>query len=304
MQALPGASERKIQRLGGSSLIVTIPKAWARRVGLKPGDNVIVIDDGDSLRIMPSRRVNGSSGLSVRVRYGSALKSVGLIRLARCSLVFGYKRLVVEATVSHRESLMEEVQELEEEMGDAVESITFNGDELIVEFSDAAQQDRSRLLKAVNSSIQEILDAIDEKARLGASTGRPSIDVHRVYAELMRSLIASTTMASGKAAAELVAMGMIHQLIELALALYDATPTGAPDVSEAVSKLKLAVSEALGGLAAGSTKRTINAVEAAEEVMRWAREEGNAAYHGIIYSLALIVKNLALKALCSIAIPA
>jgi len=44
---------RRIQRLGTSSLVVTLPKEWARRLGLKPGSQVILIDDGNSIRILP-----------------------------------------------------------------------------------------------------------------------------------------------------------------------------------------------------------------------------------------------------------
>ena len=48
-----GMEVRRIQRLGSSSLVVTLPKEWARRLGLKPGSQVILIDEGNSIRIMP-----------------------------------------------------------------------------------------------------------------------------------------------------------------------------------------------------------------------------------------------------------
>ncbi len=44
---------RKIQRLGTSSLVVTLPKTWVNRVNLRPGDVVYVVIEGDTLRIVP-----------------------------------------------------------------------------------------------------------------------------------------------------------------------------------------------------------------------------------------------------------
>jgi phosphate uptake regulator len=46
---------RKVQRLGTSSLVVTLPKDWTRRFDLKPGDKIYLIDEGGSLRLVPAR---------------------------------------------------------------------------------------------------------------------------------------------------------------------------------------------------------------------------------------------------------
>ncbi len=50
---------RRVQKLGASSLVVTIPKEWARRLGIEPGSRVYVVDEGDSVRIIP---VDSGSG--------------------------------------------------------------------------------------------------------------------------------------------------------------------------------------------------------------------------------------------------
>jgi len=48
-----GVEKRKIQKLGTSSLVVTLPKSWVRRVNLKPGDSVYVVVEGNTLRVIP-----------------------------------------------------------------------------------------------------------------------------------------------------------------------------------------------------------------------------------------------------------
>jgi len=59
---------RKVQRLGTSSLVVTLPKQWTSRVNLKPGDTVYVIIEEDSLRIVPGfpKRAKGGARLELK----------------------------------------------------------------------------------------------------------------------------------------------------------------------------------------------------------------------------------------------
>ena len=48
---------RTVSKVGGSSLMVTLPKGWIRYMGIKPGDTVEVITNGEVV-IRPKRRVN------------------------------------------------------------------------------------------------------------------------------------------------------------------------------------------------------------------------------------------------------
>lgn len=50
---------RRVQRLGASSLVVTIPKEWARRLGLEVGSRVYLVDEGDSIRLIPAAKGEG-----------------------------------------------------------------------------------------------------------------------------------------------------------------------------------------------------------------------------------------------------
>ncbi|OYT26152.1 MAG: PhoU family transcriptional regulator, partial [Thermoprotei archaeon ex4572_64] len=47
---------RKVQLTGGATLIISLPKDWARHVGLKPGDEVLIVPQHDnSLLIIPKK---------------------------------------------------------------------------------------------------------------------------------------------------------------------------------------------------------------------------------------------------------
>lgn len=47
--------QRTISRVGGSSLMVTLPKGWCRFHGLRAGSKVLVTTNGE-LRISPKRK--------------------------------------------------------------------------------------------------------------------------------------------------------------------------------------------------------------------------------------------------------
>jgi AbrB family looped-hinge helix DNA binding protein len=47
--------ERTVSKVGGSSLMVTLPKGWIRYMGIKPGDKVEVITNGEVI-IRPKRK--------------------------------------------------------------------------------------------------------------------------------------------------------------------------------------------------------------------------------------------------------
>ena len=49
--------ERTISKVGGASLMVTLSKAWLRYMGIKPGDTVEVITNGEVI-IRPKRKMS------------------------------------------------------------------------------------------------------------------------------------------------------------------------------------------------------------------------------------------------------
>ena len=55
--SLQGEETRKLQYTGGSSYIVSLPKKWIQELGLKQGDHVVILRQGDStLQIAPASR--------------------------------------------------------------------------------------------------------------------------------------------------------------------------------------------------------------------------------------------------------
>ena len=99
-----GMEVRRIQRLGSSSLVVTLPKEWARRLGLKPGSQVILIDEGNSIRIMP---MNHELPKGVYIDL-SKLEPEIAVSLPYCVYISGYD--AATAKLPSRELLVTEIK--------------------------------------------------------------------------------------------------------------------------------------------------------------------------------------------------
>jgi len=91
---------RKVQRLGQSSLIVTLPKNWVKRVGLKPGDIVYIEDEGDSLRIKPARPSTEDRRTTIDSSELGKL-GIGIGQLLSCLYLLGFDQVRIENVDHH-----------------------------------------------------------------------------------------------------------------------------------------------------------------------------------------------------------
>jgi len=107
--ALSQSYRRRVQLVGGSTLIVSLPKEWARRIGIGPGSEVIVevLPDG-TLHIVPEslRRSERPAQAVVRVPRDPDINTV--VREVISYYLAGYKtiKLVFEEI---NESVVEEI---------------------------------------------------------------------------------------------------------------------------------------------------------------------------------------------------
>ncbi len=64
---MPTLTKRKLIAMGRGGLVITVPKAWWDYYGLKPGDELEVIANGE-LIIRPPKRRGKKSGQNSRIR--------------------------------------------------------------------------------------------------------------------------------------------------------------------------------------------------------------------------------------------
>ncbi len=104
-RALP----RKVQRLGTSSLIITLPREWARAHGLKAGSMVSIVEDGDKLVVIP--HVNGKPlTASFSLKHINICKHLG--RIAFCAYLSGLDGLTFYSARPVRPDLVDRVSRI------------------------------------------------------------------------------------------------------------------------------------------------------------------------------------------------
>jgi len=272
---------RKVQRLGGSSLIITLPKQWAKKLGIKVGDEIQVVEDGDRLLIVPRDPYAEERANTVTIRYNGAARSAGASTILGCAFAHGYSR--VEILVK---GLQEpEVRRLEAELSadPRVASVERGFDRLIVRLLETPESDPSKLLR---EAMGVMLDMVD------AAVKGEEADVRRLEStasELMESAIRASRRSEGlDPLAQGVLASLPHVVADAALLLRSRP--------EELDRVKGALSELLGGLAGGSGRRALTAATIAAELRERAMAEG--ASMGALVVLADLIMNVALKAVC------
>ena len=86
---------RRVQLTGGGTLIVSLPKEWTKRVGLKPGDYVSFISEPDgSLRVLPSTKpIAGKESTSIVI--DKNMIPTVVIRELMSRYLTGYKSIII-----------------------------------------------------------------------------------------------------------------------------------------------------------------------------------------------------------------
>ncbi len=89
---------RKVQRLGTTSLVVTLPRDWVKRNGLKPGDLVYIMEEGEGLRIELPEAVKKAKRQEV-VKLNADKLPDPLIagKLTSCFYILGIEDAIVES---------------------------------------------------------------------------------------------------------------------------------------------------------------------------------------------------------------
>jgi len=236
------AMSRKIQKLGSSSLVITIPKGWAFRLGLKPGDKVVVIDEGDYLKVAPLN-MEDSSRRKLTIRSEGNLDNKLLDLILECAYKSGASEVVVEP-LNPRYQALEAYHNLEN-MRHGVKRVKI-GDET------RRGVDPSSIIKLLNSRLYELLERIGE-------SGYEHVEIRELLRDLARTLSLRHMNSNG---VEQALAGRIVGLLEALTTVLEHVSWGVLSIDrEVLDDIKFVVSEILGGLASGSVRRIQRALE-------------------------------------------
>ena len=267
-----GVTKRRIQRLGGSSLIVTIPKTWAKKMGLGVGDQVVVVDEGDHLKILPPETRYSEKAVSTSIRLVSFAREIPINKLLDCAYINGFNRLSIQIPVSHINDTDKIVREVSSYL--KASSFSFKHDnQLIVEF-EASIDPPTRALKSYNSKAQEILETLHDYISGNRAMALEEAeawldeelrDLENLIDLVERGSVKESLVIPSQAELRPPSVAMVRAstrvLKLLARDLLNYSKVNKKRALEIVSLLKSLYSEAIGGMASNSGRRMVNALE-------------------------------------------
>ncbi|WP_333639048.1 phosphate uptake regulator PhoU [Pyrobaculum aerophilum] len=86
---------RKVQLTGGATLIVSLPKEWAKRIALAPGDEVIVVTQPDDTLVLIPKKLGKRTGVIAELTINQPVNIAELERLFMTLYIGGAETIVV-----------------------------------------------------------------------------------------------------------------------------------------------------------------------------------------------------------------
>ncbi|MEB3816592.1 MAG: AbrB/MazE/SpoVT family DNA-binding domain-containing protein [Desulfurococcales archaeon] len=272
------AELRRVQRLGGSSLVVTIPKHWAKRLNIRPGDEVAVIDEGEVLKIVPASRDNGKGSLVLRVRVNNVILSFGVERIVYCAYALGYAGVSFEWNP----------RSIKLDPGDIVATLESNP--LVHDVVEARQ---GRVVAAFK--LDETAYSLHVRALGALLLSMLAAGGNAESDEKIEALIAS--ILRGRSRSCISSAPLLASIADILFEIMNSEGRDRPEIQPLLGKLSRIAVEVSGGASVGSIKRLSNALKELEELKKEA-SRGDTRLHGIVEALIIVLKRLAVLAAC------
>ncbi len=261
-------SKRRIQKLGGSSLIVTLPKPWIRKYNLSPGDEVLVVDEGSHLRILPSK--GGREFLLKRLIIEKNANIVDLNMAAECAFTKGYDSVSVSVNKGNIERILEQVEEAENL--DVTSEVKLQYNSVIITLVDTATSPQ-QILRGMRKIIIDLIESFESGDLSDEAIAEYRKLLENSVRELQRLMSRKGVTACEEAPLDPYSVGMMHVLVRMLLDSMVVLRQLEGDTRKNVAEglLRLFIS-GLGGILNGSVKRTREAIEVSMDLLEKIRE--------------------------------
>ena len=276
---------RKVQKLGASSLIVTLPRDWTRRHRVNVGEVVYIYDEGDKLVISPQGRVK-PAGLTFKLHSSILAKHMGKICL--CAYLFGFDGVHVLSSSPIKEPMLRRIESILSSFADGrIEAPSPY--EVLVEYGEPGE-DAISLLASLGKSAGALLGRLARDLASGSEIDVESYEEeYRRLMELNYRLLRSTSTLHTVSVVE----NRLHRIVQsvssvigliadasykLALDVATLRPRLAPDEAERLSFLLQILEVAVATIASSIEPPSVKKAEEAYWKIRQILEfEGNLA---------------------------
>ncbi len=252
---------RKIQRLGSSSLVVTLPKNWARKNNLRPGDPIYMVDEGGHLKIVPGSDKKPCIYEEVTSKLTRNLREVGIEKAAKCAYLNGYQSLRIEYAASYQkpDEIIRAVENLP-----FVSSIREEYNTVVIEFKEDEEDDPQKFLRRMFVEYHNLVEAIREAYETGV-VPREVISgilediekLHNTYRLSINKICSQKTAREGEKMSRHSATSLLGVLPRMMAGLAESAARyhGDKGAWNLIDKLVIAFREAVGSYLSESLKR-------------------------------------------------
>ncbi len=290
-----GISRRRVQRLGGSSLIITLPKDWARKAGIAIGDEVIVVDEGNHLKIVPANSSQVKSIGALNIKLTGYMKQISPRDLARCAFITGYDRLVIELPKHGQvkpEEFLEEIRKSEYVL-EAVQVLNIIEAQLL-----SSKESNRKFVKLISTILLNALEASARKTSDWAEVKRDLEKTRMIIDLLARDSYRNKVLSCSGEKLNPMTIGTLYTAIQIASRLveelYSLPEERAVAFADAVSKVLMLTASGASNV---SGKRLLEAISEAEKALeKLGGAEGRAA--GLAIALVSSLAETARTMLC------
>ena len=271
---------RKIQKLGPSSLFITLPKSWVEKVNLKLGDTVLVVEEPDgSLKIVPST-IGGAREKSLKVELESAIKARAISRLLTCAYILGYDSIEFQSLKEIDKGFIEELDKnLKYFMGMIMLGTAKHSVKAECLIDPKKLDEESIIKKLLSTLVDDVINVIvnNLKGKGKVSVREDSIvELRRLHNLIMRILISGSEKCGVRKAIYFVAAALFEMVTDYMLSSAEASSTieiseKCKSISEKIIRMYTefthVVTDSLGSLINRSLKRALASIEASKELL-------------------------------------
>ena len=183
---------RKVQRLGSSSLFITLPKKWINKWGIKPGDKVILeaLDDG-SLRLVAEKAKNNGGKKSILIDIDSLKQS--LSNIIPCLYSLGYDEIVLETKKEFSKKDVEDALQMSKHLVGA-EIVENSSNRIKLEClldteKIGLESLLRRVLNIISKKIDDLIKLLSNESSNENLTITSGDDLKKIYFMLLRRIV-------------------------------------------------------------------------------------------------------------------
>jgi len=182
---------RKVQKLGSSSLFVTLPKKWISKWNVKPGDKIIMeVSDDGTLKLIAEKVKNTINKKSIKIDVDSLKQP--LLSVVPCLYALGYDEILLHSKKGIDRTEIENLLTFSKQLVGA--EVTEAGDnkvkiECLLDTEKLGLESLlRRLLNIISKKIDEIILLVSDKI-LNKELQVTKDDLRRVYLMLLRRIL-------------------------------------------------------------------------------------------------------------------